>query len=74
MEIDAHIREDRFEFILSDSGIPFDPTSAADPDLEPDVAQRPVGGLGIYLVKRIMDEVTYSRTDGKNILSMTKNR
>ena len=74
VEIDAHIREDRFEFILSDSGIPFDPTSAADPDLEPDVAQRPVGGLGIFLVKRIMDEVTYSRTDGKNILSMTKNR
>ena len=74
LEIDAHIREDRFEFILSDSGVPFDPTAAASPDLELDVAQRPIGGLGIYLVKRIMDSVTYVRKDGKNVLSMTKNR
>ena len=74
VDIDAHIREDSFEFILSDSGVPFDPTEAAAPDLELDVAQRPIGGLGIYLVKRIMDSVTYSRKDGKNILTMTKKR
>ena len=74
VEIDAHIREDSFEFILSDSGVPFDPTQAAAPDLELDVAQRPIGGLGIYLVKRIMDSVTYAREDGKNVLTMIKNR
>jgi sigma-B regulation protein RsbU (phosphoserine phosphatase) len=74
VEIDAHIREDSFEFILSDSGVPFDPTQAAAPDLELDVAQRPIGGLGIYLVKRIMDSVTYSRIDGKNVLTMIKKR
>ena len=74
VDIDAHIRDDRFEFILSDSGVPFDPTAAAPPDLELDVAQRPVGGLGIYLVKRIMDSVTYTREDGKNVLAMIKKR
>ena len=74
VDIDAHIRDDSFEFVLSDSGVPFDPTEAAEPDLELDVAQRPVGGLGIYLVKRIMDRVTYAREDGKNVLTMIKNR
>ena len=74
VDIDAQIREDSFEFVLSDNGVPFDPTEAAEPDLELDVAQRPVGGLGIFLVKRIMDNVTYSREDGKNVLTMIKKR
>ena len=74
VDIDAHIREDCFEFVISDSGTPFDPTETAAPDLELDVAQRPVGGLGIYLVKRIMDSVSYRYENGKNILTMIKKR
>ena len=74
VDLAARILEDRLEFTLSDSGIPFDPTAATDPDLHLDVSQRPVGGLGIYLVKRIMDGVTYARVDGKNVLTMIKNR
>ena len=72
--VDAVVLEDRIEFTVSDDGVPFDPTAAPDPDLTADVKDRPIGGLGIYLVKRIMDRVSYSRENGKNILSMTKKR
>ena len=74
VEIQAVVWKDRIDFTVSDSGAPFDPTAASDPDLLADVKDRPVGGLGIYLVKRIMDAVYYTRKGGKNILSMTKNR
>ena len=58
----------RFE----DDGRPFDPTRAADPDLSLPVEERPVGKLGIFLVKKIMDSVTYERVEGKNILTLLK--
>ena len=74
VDIGAVVREDRIDFTVSDSGVPFDPTDAPEPDLSADLKDRPVGGLGIYLVKRIMDEVSYARKNGKNILSMTKKR
>jgi sigma-B regulation protein RsbU (phosphoserine phosphatase) len=74
VDVEAYIHEDRLDFIVTDSGRPFDPTSVADPDLTLDVKDRPVGGLGIYLVKSIMDHVSYARQEGKNILSMTKKR
>ena len=74
VNVTAHIGEDRLDFRISDNGIPFDPTVAADPDLAADVKDRPIGGLGIFLVKHIMDEVSYRRENGKNILSMTKKR
>ena len=74
VDIEAFIREDRLDFIITDSGVPFDPTTVADPDVTLDVKDRPVGGLGIYLVKSIMDHVSYARVEGKNILSMTKKR
>ena len=72
--IHAVVLEDRIDFTVTDSGVPFDPTAAADPDLQMDVKDRPIGGLGIFLVKRIMYRVSYSREEGKNILSMSKNR
>ena len=74
VDIDVAVRDDRIDFRVSDCGVPFDPTAAADPDLAADLKDRPIGGLGIFLVKRIMDQVSYARKDGKNILSMTKKR
>jgi sigma-B regulation protein RsbU (phosphoserine phosphatase) len=74
VDIKAVVLEDRVDFTVSDSGVPFDPTAKADPDLSADLKDRPIGGLGIFLVKRIMDAVSYRREDGKNILSMTKKR
>ena len=74
VEVEAAILDDRLEFKVSDSGVAFDPTVARAPDLTADLKDRPIGGLGIFLVKRIMDQVTYTRENGKNILSMTKKR
>ena len=72
VEVKAVIKEDRLDFTLTDSGVPFDPTLAHMPDLTLDASERPIGGLGIYLVRSIMDSVAYERLDGKNVLSMTK--
>jgi len=73
VELEAIIRKGSMEFILSDNGTPFDPTAAPEADITLDVEDRPIGGLGIFLVRNIMDEVKYNRSDdGKNILSMTK--
>lgn len=56
-----------------DEGIPFDPLAKEDADTSLSAQERPIGGLGILMVKRIMDEVTYRFEEGKNILSMVKN-
>ena len=55
-----------------DSGIPFDPTAKADPDVTLSAEERKIGGLGIYMVKKSMDTMTYEYTDGKNILRIAK--
>ena len=58
---------------FEDSGIPYDPLAREDPDITLPIRERTIGGLGIFLVKKIMDEVTYEYRDGKNILSLKKN-
>ena len=55
-----------------DGGVPYDPLTAADPDITLSAQERQVGGLGIYMVKKSMDEITYEYKDGKNILSIKK--
>ena len=60
-------------FTLTDTGKPFDPTARPEVDINAGVEERAIGGLGIHLVKNIMDSVSYSREDGKNILTMIKN-
>ncbi|MCR5592962.1 MAG: ATP-binding protein [Saccharofermentans sp.] len=56
-----------------DSGVPFDPLKKEDPDVTLGVHERDVGGLGIFLTKKTMDDVNYVNQDGKNILTITKN-
>ena len=58
---------------LIDDGQPYDPTLKADPDLTLSVEERPIGGLGIFLIKKIMDNVEYERKTNKNFLVLTKN-
>ena len=58
---------------FTDSGKPFDPTQKADPDVTLSAEEREIGGLGIFMTKKIMNEVTYERRDGKNILRIKKN-
>lgn len=57
---------------LMDFGTPFDPTLQGDVDTTLSVEQRPIGGLGIFLIKKMMDDVTYVRQEEKNILTMKK--
>ena len=55
-----------------DNGIPYDPLAKKDPDLTLSAEERQIGGLGIYMVKKSMDEITYEYKDGQNILSIKK--
>lgn len=63
---------DRLVFTVVDSGVAFDPTAVPDADISLGVAERPIGGLGIYLVRRIMDAVRYERAGGQNVLTLVK--
>ena len=56
-----------------DNGIPYDPTAKADPDITLSIEDREIGGLGIYMVMKSMDEVSYEYKDGQNILIIKKN-
>ena len=65
--------EDRLaEIVFSDSGIPFDPTAQPNPNVALPLQKRKVGGLGIYLVKSLMDEVVYDYFGGQNVLTVRK--
>ena len=55
-----------------DRGIPYDPLSKKDPDVTLPAEQREVGGLGIFMTKKIMDDVAYEYKDGSNILKLVK--
>lgn len=59
-------------FTISDSGIPFDPTQTPDADITLSAEERAIGGLGIHLVRQLMDEIRYERSDDKNILTLVK--
>ncbi len=55
-----------------DNGKPFDPTKKADPDVSLPAQERDIGGLGIFMTKKIMDDVSYEYSEGKNILTLKK--
>ena len=58
---------------ISDSGIPFDPLSLPVPDTNLPLEQLKIGGLGIFMIRKIMDRVLYRRDGGRNVLTLTKN-
>ena len=60
-------------FIISDSGKFFDPTAKEEVDTTLSAEERPIGGLGIHLIRQIMNHVVYERKDDKNILKLSKN-
>lgn len=57
---------------LRDAGVPFNPLEKEDPDVTLSAADRNIGGLGIYLCKKMMDNIEYRYEDGNNVLTMTK--
>lgn len=72
IELVAESNGKELTFMLSDQGKEFDPTAKedADPDVNP--MDREIGGMGIFIVKNIMNQVTYQRLEGKNLLTMKK--
>ncbi|MGE4218571.1 MAG: ATP-binding protein [Alphaproteobacteria bacterium] len=64
------VEEGRLIAELADDGAPFDPTHAPKPDLESGIDERPIGGLGIHLVRTLMSSVSYRHADGMNRLRM----
>ena len=70
--IEVELRTDRLSVTLSDDGKPFDPFGMAAPDTAPSVEERKIGGLGIHLVRRMMDEFSYHRRADRNVVTLAK--
>lgn len=68
----ARKKDGQLLFILTDSGKEFDPTQAPDADITLSAEERPIGGLGIFLIRQIMNTVEYQRIEGKNVLTLGK--
>lgn len=68
------VRCDEHELIVEveDDGVPFNPLESATPDITKPIEERRIGGLGIHLVRQIMDRLAYERRDGKNYMYMKK--
>ena len=73
VDIEAIADETQLHFTISDSGKPFDPTAKEEVDTTLSAEERPIGGLGIHLIRQLMDDISYERKDGKNILRLSKN-
>lgn len=70
--LSAQLHEGSIVFVLTDTGMQFDPTKAPEADITLSLEDRPIGGLGIFLIRQIMNEVSYERIDGKNVLTLSK--
>ena len=75
IEIDCNITGDDLKIVMRDNGKSFDPSSVPEPNVKADLTERKIGGLGMYLMRKLMDEVSYeSSPEGGNILTMVKRK
>ena len=75
LDLSCGMEKDVITIILIDYGIPFDPSEIPMPNLKADLSERKIGGLGIFLMRKLMDEVHYDpRADKSNVLTMTKRK
>lgn len=75
LELSCGVREDLITIVLIDHGESFDPSEIPLPDLKADLSARKIGGLGIFLMRKLMDDVHYEVKAGQgNILTMTKRK
>jgi serine phosphatase RsbU (regulator of sigma subunit)/anti-sigma regulatory factor (Ser/Thr protein kinase) len=72
VEITYDNLEEALEIEIVDSGVAFDPLALPAPDITAPIEKRRIGGLGIYMLRKIMDKVTYKREEGRNILNLIK--
>ena len=75
LELACGVQGDTIKIILTDHGDPFDPSEIPLPDLKADLSDRKIGGLGIFLMRKLMDEVHYeSKADKSNTLTLLKRK
>jgi serine/threonine-protein kinase RsbW len=75
LDITCNMRGDTLTITLRDTGLSFDPSNVKTPNLKADLSERQIGGLGIYLMRKLMDEVRYeSNPKTGNLLTMIKRR
>ena len=75
LELSCGVKNDQITIVLTDRGESFDPSEIPLPDLKADLANRKIGGLGIFLMRKLMDEVHYeTKADKSNVLTMTKRK
>jgi len=72
IEIDLRATAEGFEASVTDDGVAFNPLEKAPPQLDAPLDERPVGGLGIHLVRRLVDQIEYQRIDERNRLRFSK--
>ncbi len=72
VSVDATITDKGLKFVISDNGTPFDPTAKAEVDTTLSAEERSIGGLGIHLIRKIMDSVNYEYAEGRNVLTLVK--
>lgn len=73
VEMELEVTEDTFRMVFGDSGIPYNPLDKAAPDTTLSAEERSIGGLGIFMIKEMMDTVTYEYKENQNWLCITKN-
>jgi anti-sigma regulatory factor (Ser/Thr protein kinase) len=71
--IQLYLKQNSIVIIVDDDGLPFNPFQADTPDTQLSIEERDIGGLGIHLIRKIMDNVSYQRKAGQNIVTLTKN-
>lgn len=72
LEVSTDREGDVLVISFADAGRPFDPLAKPDPDITLSAEERPIGGLGIFLCKQLMDEMYYEYKDQRNVLTMRK--
>ncbi len=72
IRIETQYDANRVEITFHDWGMPYDPLAKPDPDITLSAAERQIGGLGIFMVKKSMDDMKYSYVDGQNVLTIVK--
>jgi serine/threonine-protein kinase RsbW len=68
------MKGDQIVITMRDTGKPFNPASVKEPNLKADLSERQIGGLGVYLMRKLMDTVHYESSRSGNLLTMTKRR
>lgn len=72
VRIEALLEENGVQLIFLDEGVPYDPLTRQDPDISAEIEDREEGGLGIFLVRKTMDDMKYEYKDGQNCLTIRK--